>query len=218
MSEWPLAEPCQPPILWGMRSRATALFLVLVICSASSAFAQRERRVSVHGDFGYGWMEDDEGALGKGLALGAAIGGAIVDEVQVELAVTRMHHERALAISWEGDITTYVGRVMYRTGGPTSTARLFAGVGVGYYAYSGVISETIFPTISSPPVVDRFEYSFSGFVYETGGGIEVAAGRNAFIRPEVWATIPRGERRAGGRTPEPPFLIARGAVVVGLRF
>lgn len=201
-----------------MRSRTAALFLVFLACSASSAFAQGDRRVYVHGDFGYGWMEDDEGALGKGLALGAAVGRTIVDEVQVEFAVTRMHHERALAISWEGDITTYVGRLMYRTGGPTSTTRFVASVGAGYYSYSGLISETIFPTVSSPPVIDRFAYSFRGFVYETGGGIEIGAGRNAFIRPEVWATIPRGERRAGGRTPEPPFLIARGAVVVGLRF
>jgi hypothetical protein len=191
---------------------------ILVCGSAPTALAQRHRTLYAHGDFGYGSMEDDEGSLGKGLALGAGFGGVIVDAVQAEFSVTRMHHERSLAISWEGDITSYIGRVTYRSGGPGSTKRLIAGVGAGYYSYSGVISETVFRAVSATPIVDRFEYSFGGFVYETGVGLEFAAGRNAFIRPEVWVTIPRGERTAGGRTPEPPFLIARGAVAVGLRF
>ncbi|MGH9200059.1 MAG: hypothetical protein ACRD2A_02345 [Vicinamibacterales bacterium] len=195
-----------------------ALVGMLVCWHAPSAFAQSDRRIYFHGDFGYGAMEDDEGTLGKGLALGAAIGGVIVDAVQVEFSVTRMHHQRSLAISWEGDITSYVGRVAYRSGGPGSTTRFIAGIGAGHYSYSGIISETIFPALSAAPIVDRFHYSFSGFVYETGLGLEFEAGRNAFIRPEVWVTLPSGERTTGGRTPEPPFLIARAAVVAGLRF
>ncbi len=163
-------------------------------------------------------MEDDEGGLGRGVALGGALGATIVDEVELEFSVTRMHHERSVAISWEGDVTTYVARVVYRSGGAGSSVRWFAGAGGGYYSYGGTISETTFPSASSGPVVDRFDYSFSGLVYETGGGLEFAAGGKAFVRPELWATIPRGERTAGGRTPEPPFLVIRGAVVAGLRF
>lgn len=190
----------------------------MVAGHAPLAFAQRDRHTYVHGDFGYGSMEDDEGGLGKGLALGGAIGGVILDELEAEVSVTRMHHQRTLAISWEGNIISYIGRVMYRTGGPGSTTRFFAGVGAGFYTYSGAISETVFPTLSTTPTVDRFKYSFRGFSYETGGGLEFVAGKNAFIRPELWLMIARGGRRAGGRTPEPPFLIARGAVVAGLRF
>jgi hypothetical protein len=185
---------------------------------APSAAAQGDHRAFVHADFGYGSMEDDEGSLGKGLAFGAALGGTIVDAVQAEFAVTHMHHERSVAISWEGTITSYVARIMYRTGGLGSTVRWFAGAGGGYYAYDGTISETIFPALASGPVVDRFDYSFSGLVYETGGGLEIMTGKNVFVRPELWATIPRGQRTAGGRTPELPFLIVRGAVVAGLRF
>jgi hypothetical protein len=192
--------------------------VVLVAGSAPSTFAQGTPRAHVHGTVGYGSIEDDEGALGRGVALGGAVGTAIVDELAAELAVTRMHHRRALAISWEGDITSYTGRLTYRTGAPASTLRFFAGVGLGYYHYDGVITETIFPSVSSTPIVDRFDYSFSGFVYETGGGVLLGVGPRVFVRPEVWATIPRGERTSGGRTPEPPFLIIRGALAVGLRF
>jgi hypothetical protein len=200
-----------------MPIRTVTLFVCLQLCAAS-AFAQGDRRGYAHIDFGYGSMDDDEGGLGKGLALGGAVGTAIVDEVELEFSVTRTHHERSMAISLEGDITSYLARVLYRSGGAGSSARWFAGAGAGYYSYDGTISETTFPSASSGPVVDRFDYSFSGLVYETGGGLEFAAGRNAFVRPELWVTIPRGERAAGGRTPEPPFLMVRGAVVVGLRF
>jgi hypothetical protein len=163
-------------------------------------------------------MDDDEGSLGKGFAFGGAIGGAIIDEVEAEFAVSRMHHQRSLAIGWEGDITSYMGRVMYRGGRPASITRWFVGAGVGYYSYGGIISETIFPTLTSPPIVDRFKYSVRGLAYETGAGAQFNTPRNLFVRPELWVTILRGARTAGGRTPEPPFLIARGGVVLGLRF
>jgi len=202
-----------------MRPPRLALVVCLLLGSWSApAWAQTDRRAFVHADLGFGSMEDDEGSLGKGLAFGAAIGGTLLDNVQIEFSATRMHHDRAVAISWEGHIASFVGRLIYRGGGPGSAVRWFAGAGAGYYAYEGTITDTIFPTITSTPTVERFDYSFGGLVYETGGGIEIAAGGNAFLRPELWVTIPRGERIGGGRTPEPPFLIARGTVVAGLRF
>jgi Outer membrane protein beta-barrel domain len=208
----------RPIVRWMQTGRIAVVVCLLVCWCASSALAQGDRRNFIHADFGYGSMEDDEGSLGNGLAFGAAIGRRLVDEVQAEFSVTRMHHQRAMAISWEGNITSYIARIMYRSGGVGSTVRWYAGAGAGYYAYDGTISETIFPSLSSGPVVDRFDYSFSGLAYETGGGLEIAAGKNVFVRPELWVTIPHGERTAGGRTPEPPFLIARGAMVAGLRF
>jgi hypothetical protein len=192
--------------------------VITVLLCASPAYAQADARVYVHGDFGYGSLDDDEGSLGAGRALGVAVGGAIIDEVQAEFSVIRMRHQRSIGISWNGNITSYMGRVLYRGGGPTSTTRWFIGAGAGYYSYDGVVSETIVPSLSSPPVIDRFDYSVRGLAYETGAGVEFTSGLKLFLRPELWVTIPRGERSSGGRTPDPPFLIARGGVVVGLRF
>ena len=202
-----------------MRTCRTA-FLVSVILGwfPLSAFAQDEARSFVHAHLGYGSVDDDQGSLGRGLVYGGAIGGAIVDEVEAEFNVTRMRHRRTLAISWEGDITSYMGRVMYRSGGPRSSVRWFVGAGAGYYFYSGVITETIVPTLSSSPTVDQFAYSCRGLAYETGAGAEFETAGHVFVRPELWVAVARGERIAGGRTPQPPFLTARGALVVGLRF
>jgi OprF membrane domain len=214
-----VAERSKRPIVRWMQTCRTALLVGVILCWCSlSAFAQGDSRGFVHGDFGYGSKDDDEGSLGKGLAFGGAIGGAIIDEVEAEFSVTRMHHQRSMAIGWEGDVTSYMGRVMYRSGGPASTARWFVGAGVGYYFYSGVISETIIPSLASSPSVDRFDYSLHGLAYETGAGAQFGAGGHVFVRPELWVTIARGERTPGGRTPEPPFLIARVGFVIGLRF
>jgi hypothetical protein len=201
-----------------MRTCRVALITASILCLGSPVFAQTNRRGYVHGGAGYGSMDDDEGSLGRGLSFGAALGGAIIDEVEAEFAVTRVRHRRDLTIAWEGDVTSYMGRVMYRTGGPQSAARWFVGAGVGYYSYAGVISETIIPSLTSNPVIDHFDYSFHGLAYETGAGAQFGGSGPVYVRPELWVTIPRGERASGGRAPQPPFLIARVGVAVGLRF
>ena len=164
-------------------------------------------------------MEDDEGSLGKGLAFGAAIGGTLLDAVQVEFSVTRMHHERSVAISWEGHITSYVARIMYRGGGPGSTVRWFAGAGRRLLRLRRHDQRNDLPV----DFLRASGRSLRLFVPAAWSTKPAAASRSrpattSFVRPELWVTIPRGARTAGGRTPEPPFLIARSAVVAGLRF
>ena len=107
-----------------MPARTVTLFVCLLL-SASAAFAQSARRGYAHVDFGYGSMEDDEGGLGRGLALGGAVGTVIADAVELEFSVTRMHHERSMAISWEGDVTSYLARLLYRSGGAGSACLLY---------------------------------------------------------------------------------------------
>jgi len=203
-----------------MLPRPMRALLILLLLLPTTVLAQSpDARLFVFGTAGIGSLGDDEGGLGKGLALAGSFGVALTNSVRAELSVARVHHERAGGIAWEGDATTVTGRLLYHFGSRSSRARVFAGGGAGYTHYPGAITSMVFGSFdASPRGIERFAFTINGPSYEGGGGVEIALGARAFLRPEAWVTIADGSRTSGTRSPEPPLFIARAAIGAGWRF
>ena len=202
-----------------MHLRAMRTLSILLLLLPSTTLAQSpDPRVFVVGIAGVGSLGDDEGGLGKGLALAGAIGVVFTDSVRAELSVARVHHERAGGIRWEGDATTITGRLLYHFGSPVSRTRVFVGGGAGYTHYPGAITSEVFGATGASLGIERFAFTINGPSYEGGAGVEIGLGAKAFLRPEAWVTIAHGARSSGTRSPEPPLFIARAAIGAGWRF
>ena len=114
---------------------------------------------------------------------------------------------------------TITGRMLYRFGAATSTTRYFAGAGAGSGHYAGTIVDPLHvpPVANGSVVITNYPNDLHGFGYEAGGGVEIALGKTAFLRPEAWVTIVNGTP-AGTRSPEPPLTTARATIGAGWRF
>jgi hypothetical protein len=96
----------------------------------------------------------------------------------------------------------------------------FVAAGLGLMRSSGTITERRSADPFSPApaeIVDAREWSYTGPMWEAGGGAELRFGR-AFVRPEAWWTagmLDRGDRVG---VPEPPIVVTRVLVSGGVRF
>ena len=169
----------------------------------------------VLGTVGVGALADDEGGLGSGRVLGAAVGWSVSDHLSVEAAFTHARHAREGSLAWQGDPSTLGGRLLYRFNDPGARVGVFAGGGLAYFHYPGTFTETVF---DAPGAVGRpvaTDWRVSGWAWEVGTGLDVAFG-HLLVRPEAWFAASRPTRVSPA--PEPPYFMPRIALSVGARF
>jgi hypothetical protein len=199
------------------KSLFIAPFIVLALaCSVTMAHAQEPGRGYVLGAVGFGLLVDDEGGLGAGPAAGGGGGWQITDRIAVEVAAVKRRHEQPGSLSWEGDPFSLTARGMFRFRDRTARVRPFAAGGAGYFRYTGTFTEEVFSSPGAPPTRISTDWRVSTAVVEGGGGVELQVGRVLFVRPEAWLAIASPTRVRPA--PEPPYLMPRVAVSVGVRF
>jgi hypothetical protein len=162
---------------------------------------------------GYGALADEEGGLGSGGVFGGLGGWELTDAIGLEAAVTQSRHERLGTLSWTGDPLVVSGRLVSRFGSPGNRTRLFIAGGLGYFHYTGVFTETVYPTLNAPVPVEH-PWRITGLAMEAGAGLEIAPAPRLVLRPEVWFAMGVAESRPN---PEPPFAMPRIAFSAGFR-
>lgn len=203
-----------------------ALTVMLLAATCTTVAAQPnpvdEQRLQAAAAVGVSKAWDDEGGMGTGIDAGGSIGWQVTDHILLSAAIGRLAHERPTSfLSWDGRIWTLSARAAYGWRGRAARFWPFVAGGLGLMRSTGTITERRAEDPfdrRSPEVLDVRSWSYTGPLWEVGGGAELRFGRT-FVRPEAWCTWGMLDRGEASGVPEPPIVVTRFMVVAaGVRF
>lgn len=175
------------------------------------AQAQTAPRLEVSGLVGATTVVDDEGGLGRGAGVGAAVQWRVSDRWWIGGEVLRTTFDRDAALHWTGEPVLVMARGQYDF--RRRSIRPYLGAALGLMHLTG---RTILRSTGSPgtPVVEEIiDYQTTGTAFGIDAGIAVSVGAHVILRPHVALTISRPDRPRG--SPEPPFSIWRVGGAIG---
>ena len=207
------------------RLACAALTSVLLIGPSPLASAQSatpdEARVHTAASLGFSKAWDDEGGIGTGAEVGGTVGWLATDHLELLASVSTLAHDRPTPfLSWDGRVWMLSARVAYAPRARHARVRPFVAGGLGLMRSSGSITERGSTGPFSrlrPEIVDVRNWTYTGPLWEVGGGAELQFGR-MFVRPEAWWTVGMLDRGARIGVPEPPITVTRIVLGAGVRF
>jgi hypothetical protein len=197
------------------------LGVALVIGRPAAAAAQPDSRLHAGVSLGFSKVWDDEGGIGTGMDVGASAGWLAGEHLDLSVALSTLAHDRPTSfLSWDGRLWMLSARAAYGPRARRARVWPFVAGGLGLMRSTGTITERALegPFSPMPPeIVDVRSWSFTGPLWEVGGGAEIRFGR-AFVRPEAWWTVGMLDRGERFGVPEPPISVTRIIVAAGVKF
>jgi hypothetical protein len=163
------------------------VLLWIVLCSApfgADAQPVDEGRRVVFADVAYASTADDEGSLGRGLALSGGFGYRISPRVTLQGIAERISYHRDVEwLAFDGRILFFGVEAAFQS--TRRTVRPFATLGVGMFDDRGTWIQKTAIHPSLPRVEERVDRSYQLAAMTASGGVDFRVSDRASVRASV---------------------------------